>query len=343
ATACLCSLGAVLTPSCPTGSAFAFSARPPLTRLQRRHQTATGTGTATPYRTWSNTASPTAVGFTQDTFIEVDDGRGDNDEDDLGDDDAEDEFDDDDIHPSVAWLYPASSSDCNNGSRTGDKKPKRKPSRRTLCVDYGTRRVGLAIGVGISPRTVPGITNRGSDLEVARQVLIRARGEGIRDIVVGLPLVSRNGTETEMCEIVRGFSSVLADVGAASRPTADVFLWDERFSSAQAGAMLDPHGGGMSGKVEIDSLSASIILEHFFEGGGTDSAERVLPSSGVVPAEVLSAAGREEADEGEEREEDAFGEGSRRRFQEMREESARSAAAGGNAVQSRKSRKRRKR
>lgn len=55
-------------------------------------------------------------------------------------------------------------------------------------MDYGTRRVGLAIGVGISPRTVPGVTNRGSDLEVARQVLVRARGEGIRDIVVGLPL-----------------------------------------------------------------------------------------------------------------------------------------------------------
>lgn len=146
-----------------------------------------------------------------------------------------------------------------------------------------------------------------------------------------------------MCETVRSFASVLADVGAASRPTAGVFLWDERFSSAQAGAMLDRHGGGMSGKVEIDSLSASIILEHFFEGGGTDSAEKVQPSSGVVTAEVLSAAGRGEAEERQEREEDAFGEGSRRRFQEMREESARSAAAGENAVPNKKARKRRKR
>ena len=119
--------------------------------------------------------------------------------------DSEDDFDDDDdIHPSVAWLYPSGSTAADSrssgsssigsssgGGGGGGKRRKRKPSRRTLCVDYGTRRVGLAIGVGISPRTVPGVTNRGSDLEVARQVLVRARGEGIRDIVVGLPLVRR--------------------------------------------------------------------------------------------------------------------------------------------------------
>lgn len=155
-----------------------------------------------------------------------------------------------------------------------------------------------------------------------------------------------------MCEIVRGFASVLADVGAQSRPPAGVFLWDERFSSAQAGAMLDPYGGGMSSKVEIDSLAASLILEHFFAEGGSDSAEKVEPSTGVmVPLEVLEAAGRKGETEGggeesgEEREEDAYGEGSRRRFQEMREESARSTAAGEDLVAPRKrtSRKRRRR
>lgn len=94
-------------------------------------------------------------------------------------DDAED-----DVHPSVAWLYPSSTTPPPLGGSTAS----RKKSRRTLCVDYGTRRVGLAIGIGISPRVVPGVTNRGNELEVVRQVLIRARGEGIRDIVVGLPL-----------------------------------------------------------------------------------------------------------------------------------------------------------
>ena len=92
--------------------------------------------------------------------------------------------DEDNVHPSVAWLYPSSPTPPSLGGTTAS----RKKLRRTLCVDYGTRRVGLAIGIGISPRVVPGVTNRGNELELVRQVLVRARGEGIRDIVVGLPL-----------------------------------------------------------------------------------------------------------------------------------------------------------
>lgn len=92
--------------------------------------------------------------------------------------------DDDDppIHPSAAWLNDVSMNPSSGKKSTWNM-------RRTLSVDYGTNRVGLAIGVGISPRTIPGISNRGSDLDVVRQVLLRARGEGIRDIVVGLPLL----------------------------------------------------------------------------------------------------------------------------------------------------------
>ncbi|CAN0372606.1 unnamed protein product [Ectocarpus sp. 12 AP-2014] len=341
---CLCAFTALLTLIWPAGDAFVFSTRAP-SSTRPLLQTATSTSTARcasmhGSTAVSSTGSKVVDGSREDSIELHDDGE--------VDDEDEDDFDDEDVHPSVSWLYPPKPSSTTAAKTTDTRsEEKTRPSRRTLCVDYGTRRVGLAIGVGISPRAVPGVTNVGSDLEVARQVLVRARGEGIRDIVVGLPL-ERNGTETEMCEIVRGFASVLADVGAASRPTAGVFLWDERFSSAQAAAMLDPCGGGMSSKVEIDSLAASLILKHFFEEGGTNIAEKVEPSTGVVTAEVWRAAGREgeegEEDESEgEKEEDAYGEGSRRRFQEMREESARSAAVGEDSARRRAWRKRRRR
>lgn len=93
----------------------------------------------------------------------------------------EESLNDDHIHSSAAWLYHPSMSPI--------RKNISSPPRRTLAVDYGSHRVGLAIGIGISPRMVPGITNRGNDLDLVRQILIRVRGEGIRDIVVGLPLV----------------------------------------------------------------------------------------------------------------------------------------------------------
>lgn len=147
-----------------------------------------------------------------------------------------------------------------------------------------------------------------------------------------------------MCQMVRGFASKLADAGAASRPSATVFLWDERFSSAQAEAMLDPNGGGVSRKVEIDSLAASVILEHYFAGGGRDGAERVEP--GAATAATLFAAGRGrqgEEEKEEQEEEDKYGEGSRRRLDEMRAESVRSAAAGDFVPTMRAPKRRRKR
>lgn len=152
---------------------------------------------------------------------------------------------------------------------------------------------------------------------------------------------SRNGTETEMCGTVRSFATVLAGAGAAARSPATVYLWDERFSSAQAEAMLDRHGGAMGSNIEIDSLAASLILEHYFSGGGSDNAEHVEP--GIATAEIMFAAGRtgQETDEGEE--EDLFGEDQRRRMVELRAESIRSAAAGGSAPMTRAQQRKRKR
>lgn len=89
--------------------------------------------------------------------------------------------DDDDVHPSAAWLNDVPIASNSNQQAEASL-------RRTIAVDYGTQAVGLATGVGFSSRMMPGIVNRGSDHDVARRVLIRARGEGARDIVVGLPL-----------------------------------------------------------------------------------------------------------------------------------------------------------
>jgi len=176
---------ALLSVSCTTvGNGFAFSIAP-----SPRQRTATSAEVG-PCRSTAASPADSTQGVDGSRQVDIM-GLDDFDDDEAG---IEDDFDDedDDIHPSVAWLYPAAATTEDTGGSTSDgKRRRRKPSRRTLCVDYGTRRLGLAIGVGISPRTVPGITNRGSDLDVARQVLVRARGEGIRDIVVGLPLVRR--------------------------------------------------------------------------------------------------------------------------------------------------------
>ena len=129
-----------------------------------------------------------------------------------------------------------------------------------------------------------------------------------------------------MCKVVRGFASILADAGAASRSPTSVYLWDERFSSAQAGALLDRHGGGMGSKVEIDSLAASLILEHYFSAGGRYKAEKVEPRTAT--AEIMFAAGRTGQQLAEDTDDESLiVEGSKRRLYKKRMESLRNTVA----------------
>uniref|UniRef100_A0A7S2ZDN2 YqgF/RNase H-like domain-containing protein n=1 Tax=Rhodosorus marinus TaxID=101924 RepID=A0A7S2ZDN2_9RHOD len=63
--------------------------------------------------------------------------------------------------------------------------------KKTLAVDYGLRRVGLALSVGIAPRRLNKIYNRGNLGEVARRISDVARREMVLQVVVGLPLNSK--------------------------------------------------------------------------------------------------------------------------------------------------------
>lgn len=136
----------------------------------------------------------------------------------------------------------------------------------------------------------------------------------------------RDGEECDMCHVVRSFALVLADAGAVCKTPTSVFLWDERFSSAQAEAMLDRYGGRMSKKVEIDSLAAGLILKHYFDAGG-EGAEKVLASGQRTP-EILAAAGMTGNAGGQGQEEELFGEDLKRKRDEERAESSRLIASG---------------
>src|SRR5271155_2299913 len=75
-----------------------------------------------------------------------------------------------------------------------------------LAIDYGQKRLGLALsdehGVTSRPFAVWTRTNRRRDLGRLRELV---RKEGIRRIVVGLPL-HLDGTPSEMSEEARAFA-----------------------------------------------------------------------------------------------------------------------------------------
>ena len=129
---------------------------------------------------------------------------------------------------------------------------------RTLGVDFGLRRVGLALSGGFSPlplHVLPCGDDASAFEDVARRSARIAVGEGASQIVLGMPL-NTAGEEGEQANVTRTFASMLA-FAAAPLP---VFLWDERFSTAEARLRMTASGTGGA----LDAVAATVILEEFF-------------------------------------------------------------------------------
>ena len=126
---------------------------------------------------------------------------------------------------------------------------------KVLSIDYGAKRVGLAVGDTELKIAVPkgALKNNGRLVDRIAE-LVRESGVGI--VVVGLPLTP-SGREGQRASEVRKF------VGELSQrlPDIEIVLWDERYTTQEAMR----RAGGKVSKEEIDALSAQIILEEFLD------------------------------------------------------------------------------
>ena len=142
----------------------------------------------------------------------------------------------------------------------------------TLGVDYGLRRVGVCVGVGFASRPLEVIEHDEDIDAVVARLLQIARRERIASIVVGLPL-EKDGAEGLQCAATRRF----ADALAAAAPAMPLVLWDERFSSREAEALLAHRPGAA-----LDAVAACVILDDFFASADDGAAEiGVLHKLGV--------------------------------------------------------------
>ncbi len=86
--------------------------------------------------------------------------------------------------------------------------------KRTAAVDYGLRRIGLAVGdpLGITVRGLETVEH-GPDLaEATRRVALALAAEDVGQVLVGLPLHA-GGDESEMSLQARSFGRELAQQG----------------------------------------------------------------------------------------------------------------------------------
>jgi putative Holliday junction resolvase len=135
------------------------------------------------------------------------------------------------------------------------------PAGPLLGVDYGTRRVGVAVcdreqRIAVPLRVVER-QNQIVDAAVFRELV---RAEGVVGIVVGLP-VHLSGDEGVKAKEARGYGAWLASV-----TNLPVVYFDERFSSVEAWNALK--AGGMKAakrKKQVDKVAAQVMLQAFLD------------------------------------------------------------------------------
>ena len=140
---------------------------------------------------------------------------------------------------------------------------------RILAVDYGEKRIGLAISdeLGITASPLMTLVRR-SDEETVRQIAQLASKLRVAQIVVGLP--RRTDTqEGEMERKVKAFAEKLRQ-----KVSVPVVLFDERFTTRIAEqVLLEADLSRRKRKQVRDRLSAVILLLSYL-----DSQREVAPS-----------------------------------------------------------------
>jgi len=138
---------------------------------------------------------------------------------------------------------------------------------RILGLDYGTKRIGVAVSDGLL------ITAQGRDsikvvdaAQVLSEIKDIIKGEDIGEVIVGLPL-NMNGTHSEKTRETIRFTDELSKV-----LDIPVKSWDERLTSVQAERILLEGDVSRSGrKKRSDRIAAQLILQNYLDSRKRDT------------------------------------------------------------------------
>ncbi|MGH7452156.1 MAG: Holliday junction resolvase RuvX [bacterium] len=133
---------------------------------------------------------------------------------------------------------------------------------RILAIDFGLKRVGLAVSdpMRIIASALDTVTYK-SRRELLRRLVEVVQKNEITQVVMGLPR-HMDGREGEMAKMVRQLIDELAKLVAVP-----VVAWDERLSSVQAERALREMGvrARDTKRGEVDRLAAVFILQSYLD------------------------------------------------------------------------------
>ncbi len=146
-----------------------------------------------------------------------------------------------------------------NSSQIAENAEPRPP--RILALDFGARRIGLAVSdeLGLTAQGLATLlrSNKRNDLDHLRRII---RQYGVSEIVMGLPL-RMSGSEGIQSEKVQAFAEELR-----RKFKLPVHLFDERLTSVEANRVLRESDMSIRRRAEVvDQLAAVLILQSFLE------------------------------------------------------------------------------
>lgn len=135
----------------------------------------------------------------------------------------------------------------------------RRDPGRILAIDWGERRIGLAVSDPLRMIASPAgfITRRAGKRPPIAKVIERARELEAVAFVLGLPL-DGNGEDTPRATEVRSVATELE-----KRTGMPVELVDERYTTAAARRAVRELGGKPEDRPgDVDALAATVLLQH---------------------------------------------------------------------------------
>ncbi|MCK4812781.1 MAG: Holliday junction resolvase RuvX [Candidatus Marinimicrobia bacterium] len=136
---------------------------------------------------------------------------------------------------------------------------------RILSVDYGNRRIGLALSDPLNIIATPLDTLVISSMEDGiRQLIELYQQYPLKAIVMGYP-IGNSGNKTEQTRIVDKIIEALE-----SAVDIPIIKWDERYTSVEAHSILKIQGiKTRNNKGIVDQLAARIMLQEYLDSQNT--------------------------------------------------------------------------
>ena len=151
---------------------------------------------------------------------------------------------------------------------------KERPPGRTLGLDVGSRRIGIAVSdpLGITAQGLETLQRRNKrhDLAALEHII---RDYAVQQIVIGLPL-RMSGAEGTQSDKMLLFAEDLR-----KRFRLPVHLWDERLTSAEANRLLRETELSIEKRAKaVDRMAAVLILQGWMDGNPLSPSATPLPA-----------------------------------------------------------------